>query len=496
MIMEGKYREKIIKSEAFKCMLCHEAACSKACPKGFDPASFIRSVRFDNEYGACYMADSNVCAGCDAPCEKACIHYDGNVRIKDIITSVNAEKIDISNVDLGIDFCGIHCINPFFLSSSVVASTYEMCAKALDMGWGGIVFKSISYYIPDEVSPRFSTVEKENNPFIGFKNLEQTSDHSIEENLEILSRLKKDYPDRVIIASIMGENEEEWTSLAKRCEEAGVDIIECNFSCPQMARNGMGSDVGQNIDLVSRYVKAAKSGCSIPVLAKMTPNIGNMEIPALASVKSGADGIAAINTIKSITGVDLYSFESYPTVSGKTSISGYSGKAVKPIALRFITDMKKNETLKNYPISGIGGIETWQDALEFIALGCENIQVTTAVMQYGYRIIDDMILGSKIYLKKMGYKSISEVVGKALPQIVPADTLDRDTVEFPLIDRSKCISCGRCYISCYDGGHQAIEFTSDGPRINGKKCAGCQLCLLVCPVDAIGKAKRIRKRGR
>lgn len=266
------------------------------------------------------------------------------------------------NKDLSIEFCGIKCENPFFLSSSVVASNFEMCAKALEMGWAGVVFKTIGFYLPEEVSPRFDVISKENTPFIGFKNLEQISDHPLEENLKWMKELKEKYPQKILIASIMGENEEEWTELSKLVTEAGADIIECNFSCPQMISETMGADVGQNPELVKKYCEAVRKGTHIPILAKMTPNLDNMVIPAVASIEGGANGIAAINTIKSITRIDLDSFSPYPIINGKSSVSGYSGKAIKPIALRFIRDLGENKELKGVHISGMGGIENWEDA--------------------------------------------------------------------------------------------------------------------------------------
>ena len=390
---------------------------------------------------------------------------------------------------------GVKCENPFFLSSSIVAGNYEMCANAFKMGWAGAVFKTIGFIKPEETSPRFDAIRKEGTPFIGFKNLEQISDHSLEENLSDLRRLKKDFPSKIIVASIMGETDEEWTSLAKLVTEAGADIIECNFSCPQMVGEGLGSDVGQNPDLVKRYTECVKKGTSLPVLAKMTPNIGNMEIPAIAAVKGGADGIAAINTIKCITGFDLENIQPYNAVSEQTSVSGYSGKAVKPIALRFINDMAKCKELENVPLSGIGGIETWHDAAEFIALGCANVQITTAVMQYGYRIIDDLISGLKAYMKRKGVSRLQDLVGIGLKTVTEPDKLDRLTVTYPVFDKTKCIGCGRCYLSCRDGGHQALGISDDGkPIFKASKCVGCHLCSLVCTVGAIGKSKRVQKK--
>ena len=389
------------------------------------------------------------------------------------------------------------CENPFFLSSSVVASGYEMCANALRVGWGGIVYKTIGFIRPDEVSPRFDAIGKESTPFVGFKNLEQISDHPLKENLEILRRLKREFPSKVIVSSIMGSTEEEWTELARLSEEAGCDIIECNFSCPQMVGEGLGSDVGQNPELVRAYTAAAKRGTKLPVLAKMTPNIGNMEVPATAAKEGGADGIAAINTVKSLTRVNLDSMVSCPGVNGKCSVSGYSGKAVKPIALRFIHDMAVCPELSGTPLSGIGGIESWHDALEFIALGCENIQITTAVMQYGYRIIDDLISGTRAYLAAHGMSRLSELTGSALANIVPADDLDRSTVVYPVFDRESCVGCGRCCISCMDGGHQAIAMGADRkPHLTGGNCVGCLLCTLVCPTGSITHSKRVKKPGR
>lgn len=498
--MVRAFNEFSAKSESDGCLLCYNAPCTARCPHGVDPAKVIRSLRFDNLNGAAELiGDAELCKGChEKSCSKACLKgkMDRPVRIPQLMKYAGSlEKKDRKprKVDLGIIFCGIPCENPFFLSSSVVASNYEMVAKAFDMGWAGAAFKTIGTFVPEEVSPRFSTLRKEGNSFIGFKNIEQISDHTLEENLDFLKRLKEEYPTKVIIASILGQNEEEWTYLARRVTEAGADIIECNFSCPHMTGEGLGSDVGQNPELVERYTAATRKGTQLPVLAKMTPNIGNMEIPALAAMKTGATGIAAINTIKSIMNIDLDDFISEPRVDGKSTVGGYSGKTVKPIALRFIHDMKKHPLLKDVPISGMGGIETWRDAAEFLALGCTNLQVTTSVMQYGYRIIEDLIDGLSTCLGAKGFSSVQGLVGMALPKLVPADQLNRHSISYPKFNRSQCLGCGRCYLSCYDGGHQALEMdqTTVKPKLNPQKCVGCQLCSLVCPVGAISVGKRI-----
>ena len=482
-----------IREEAARCMLCGNAKCTLVCPKGYDPARAVRAVRFENENIAGSFVDTAVCAECDGVCEKACIHYDRPIRIREIFSEL-PEQIKSGDPDLSIEFCGVKCENPFFLSSSIVAGDYDMIARAFDMGWGGAVFKTIGFLIPDEVSPRFGAIGKEGTPFIGFKNLEQISDHETQYNLDVIKRLKAEYPTKVIVASIMGQNDEEWVQLSKLVTEAGADIIECNFSCPHMSGNGLGSDVGQNPELVNRYTELVKGATHLPVLAKMTPNIGNMEIPAIAAAEAGADGIAAINTIKSILGIDVETLESSPSVGGKCSVSGYSGKAVKPIALRFIHDLAKCGRLSGLELSGMGGIETWHDALVFILLGCRNIQVTTAVMQYGYRIIDDMTAGMKAYMTAHGRKSISGLVGAALPKMVPADMLDRSTVVYPSFDSGKCLGCGRCYISCRDAGHQAIVMKDGKARLQAAKCVGCHLCMLVCPAGAIvNRNKRVTK---
>ncbi|MHB8062225.1 MAG: NAD-dependent dihydropyrimidine dehydrogenase subunit PreA [Ruminiclostridium sp.] len=488
------------KNESDSCLLCYNAPCTKSCPNELDPAKVIRSLRFDNISGAAECAgDNELCKACE---EKKCIEVclrgkvDLPVRIPQLMEYAGTLKKQagkIKKVDLGITFCGIACENPFFLSSSVIASNYGMVAKAFEMGWAGVAFKTIGTFVPEEVSPRFTTIRKEGNSFIGFKNIEQISDHTLEENLDYLSRLKKDYPKKVIIASILGQNEEEWTYLARKTTEAGVDIIECNFSCPHMTGEGLGSDVGQNPELVALYTAATRKGTHLPVLAKMTPNIGNMEVPAIAAMKAGATGIAAINTIKSIMNINLDDFTSGPQVAGKSCVGGYSGKTVKPIALRFINDMKQHPDLKDSQISGMGGIETWRDAAEFLALGCTNLQITTSVMQYGYRIIDDLIDGLSSYLGEKGFSSVQDIVGMALHNILPADQLNRHSISYPKIDRNKCIGCARCYLSCFDGGHQALgmDEAEGKPKLIPKMCVGCQLCMLVCPVEAISASKRV-----
>lgn len=492
------YEEIRIKSEISKCLLCHDAPCSRSCSKQINPGAILQSLRFDNMVGAAAKkGETNPCLSCDAPCMKSCTRglIDKPVNIPYVIENIENVEVPNTEVDLSVEFCGFKCENPFLLSSSVVGSNYEMVAKAFDMGWAGVAFKTIGLFTPDEVSPRFAALEKENLPFVGFKNIEQTSDHSLKENLQYLKDLKKNYPSKIIIASIMGQTEDEWTKLAEFMEEAGADIIECNFSCPQMVGEGLGSDVGTNLELVASYTKATRKGTKLPILAKMTPNITNMVDPAKAAIMAGADGIAAINTIKSIMNVDLNDFVSEPKVDGKSAVGGYSGKAVKPIALRFINDMKQDDSLKDVPISGMGGIETWKDAAEFMALGCGTIQVTTAVMQYGYRIIYDMIDGMTNYLKNKGIKSVKDIIGMANVNITDAGNVNRATIEYPKFDRSRCVACGRCYLSCFDGGHQAIciDETTKKPILDPKKCVGCQLCKLVCPANAISAGTRVSK---
>lgn len=490
------YESIFQKEETAKCLLCANGPCENACPHGVKVARIIRALRFENQDGAAgFVKDYNPCLKCTSrECENVCNRgkVTDSVKIAEIISKITPKAHTEAPVDLSIDFCGVHCENPFFLSSSIVGSNYEMVAKAFDMGWAGVAFKTIGTFIPEETSPRFDRLEKENNPFIGFKNIEQISDHSLEENLGYLRDLKKHYPTKVIIASIMGQNEDEWTYLAKVCTEAGADIIECNFSCPHMSGEGLGSDIGTNPELVRKYTIATRKGTELPILAKMTPNITNMEIPAIIAMENGATGIAAINTIKSVMNVNLNTFASGPDVMGKSAVGGYSGKAVKPIALRFIHDMKTNTKLVDVPISGMGGIETWKDAAEFMAMGCETIQITTSVMQYGYRIIDDLILGMTEYLASHGYSSVKEIVGNALQNLIPAENLNRKSIEFPKFNRKDCVGCGRCYLSCYDAGHQALTIGTDGkPVMDPTKCVGCQLCKVVCPMEAITRGTRV-----
>ncbi len=487
------------KNEYDGCLLCYNASCTRACPHGLDPARAIRSLRFENISGAAYSAgNSSLCEACkEKDCMEACVKgkVDRPVRIPLLMEYAKNLKKGESKpgkADLGIEFCGVACENPFFLSSSIVASNYEMVARAFEAGWAGAAFKTIGNFVPEEVSPRFSVIRKEGNSFIGFKNIENISDHTLEENLGYLKRLKKDYPTKIIIASILGQDEEEWTYLAQLMTEAGADIIECNFSCPHMTLEGVGSDVGQNPELVSLYTEATRKGTHLPVLAKMTPNLGNMVIPALAAMKAGATGIAAINTIKSIMNIHLDDFISEPQVDGKSCVGGYSGKSVKPIALRFINDIKKHPELRDIPVSGMGGIENWRDAAEFLALGCSNLQITTSVMQYGQRIIEDLTEGLSSWLVEMGFSSVKEMVGMALPNIVQASELNRGSISLPRFNRSRCIGCGRCYLSCFDGGHQALETDEEGrPKLIPQNCVGCQLCTVVCPVGAISAGKRI-----
>lgn len=485
-----------------RCALCHDAPCAAACGH-MDPAGLLRSVWFDNEKTAALrLPEAAACASCSAPCEAACVRPH-EVPIRALLTRLRTEVLPALECPapadeslLRTELCGVPLENPFLLSSSVVASTYDMCARAFAAGWAGACFKTICSFDIHEASPRFSAITGDNGSIIGFKNIEQLSDHSVAENMEIFRRLKQNYPTKLILASIMGQNDAEWEELARQCEENGADAIELNFSCPNMADGGLGSDIGQVPELVERFTAAARRGTKLPILAKLTPNVASMRQAGEAARRGGADGLAAINTIKSITGINPHTYVSAPAVHGMSAVGGYSGNAVKPIALRFLAELGQTPALAGMHLSGMGGVENWSDALDFILLGAGSIQVTTAVMQYGYRIIDDLKSGLNYYLAEKGFRSVKEAVGLALSTVSETtDVLERDTVVFPKFLREKCIGCGRCVISCADGGHQAITLNAERkPMLNGKKCVGCHLCLLVCPQNAIHSSrKRIAK---
>ena len=490
------FERKLYRADILRCALCGDAPCGTACGK-LDVASFLRSIWFDNEKRAALLLEEDYCGGCAAPCETACVRP-GKVPVKELMQRLYALKAQQDaqlpeNEDrLRTDFCGIPIENPFFLSSSVVASNYDMCARAFEAGWAGVAFKTICSFEIHEASPRFSAITGDNGSIVGFKNIEQLSDHGLAENMEIFRKLKKNYPDKFILASIMGQNDAEWEELSRLCEENGADAVELNFSCPNMADGGLGSDIGQVPELVERFTAAARRGTSLPILAKLTPNVAAMSPAAEAAKRGGADGIAAINTIKSIIGVNPHTYVSAPAVRGKSAVGGYSGNAVKPIALRFITELGQNKALEGMHISAMGGIENWTDALEFILLGAGSVQVTTSVMQYGYRIIDDLKSGLNLYLAEKGFNSVKEARGLALDYVSETtDVLERDTIVYPKFNREKCIGCGRCVISCADGGHQAIRFNDERkPVLDGKKCVGCHLCVLVCPERAITPGRK------
>jgi dihydropyrimidine dehydrogenase (NAD+) subunit PreA len=390
-------------------------------------------------------------------------------------------------VDLSINFGGIKAPNPFWLASAPPTNSGYQIMKAFDAGWGGAVWKTLGVPVVN-VSSRYGSVNYRNTRMMGFNNIELITDRPLADNLREIEEVKKYFPDHAVIASLMVESRAEWVQIIKDVENAGADGIELNFGCPHgMCERGMGSAVGQEPEVLKTIVGWVKEAANIPVITKLSPNISHIIDPGLAAVQGGTDSISLINTIKSIVGIDLDSYAPYPIVDGKGTNGGYCGPAVKPIAMHMLKDLAQHPEIGKVPLSGIGGIETWRDVVEFILLGATSVQVCTAVMHYGFGIVREMEAGLRQFMEEKNYTTIYDFAGKALPNVTEWKHLNLKHKVVAEINADKCIGCDLCYISCDDGAHQAIALSDDPnnriPSIIEENCVGCNLCSLVCPVE-------------
>ena len=392
--------------------------------------------------------------------------------------------------DLSTTFAGIRSPNPFWLASAPPTDKEVNVVRAFEAGWGGVVWKTIGEAGPPIVNvngPRYAALYAHDRQLIGFNNIELITDRPLETNLEEIARVKRAWPDRAMVVSIMVPCEEQaWRAILPRVEDTGCDGIELNFGCPHgMSERGMGSAVGQVPEYIEMVTRWCKEYTRLPVIVKLTPNIADIKPPALAAQRGGADAVSLINTINSVMGVDLDSLLIHPNTGGTGSHGGYCGPAVKPIALAMVAEIARTPAMAGLPISGIGGITTWRDAAEFIALGCGNVQVCTAAMTYGFKIVHELCSGLAEYMEAKGFASIDAFRGRAVPSIVDWNQLNLNHVEKAAIDQDLCIQCGRCHVVCEDTSHQAITATRDGQRhfeVVDAHCVGCNLCVSVCPV--------------
>jgi dihydropyrimidine dehydrogenase (NAD+) subunit PreA len=390
-------------------------------------------------------------------------------------------------VDLSINCGGIKSPNPFWLASAPPSNSGYQVNKAFEHGWGGAVWKTIGEPVMN-VYNRYGAIDYNGQKILGLNNIELISDRPIETNLKEIAEVKKNWADRAVIVSLMVESKREtWHDIVKRTIDTGADGIELNYGCPHgMSERGMGAAVGQVPEYCAMITEWVTEVSTIPVLVKLTPNISDIRFPARAARKGKAQGISLINTINSITSIDLDSFELRPSVGGKGSHGGYAGPAVKPIALNMVSQVAIDPEV-NLPISGIGGISTWKDAVEFILLGSTSVQVCTAVMHYGFRIINDLVEGMTNWMEEKGFQRIEDFRGKSLQCITDFGNLNLLAKTIAQIDASKCIQCNLCYIACEDSAHQCIDMIPQNgknqPKVRESDCVGCALCFLVCPVD-------------
>ena len=391
--------------------------------------------------------------------------------------------------DLTTDFCGIKSPNPFWLASAPPTDKEYNVRRAFEAGWGGVVWKTLGEAGPPIVNvngPRYGVVYGADRRVLGINNIELITDRPLEVNLEEITRVKKDYPDRALITSIMVPCEERaWREILPRVEDTGCDGIELNFGCPHvMSERGMGAAVGQVPEYIQMVAEWCKEHTDLPVIVKLTPNITDIRYPARAAKAGGADAVSLINTVSSITSVDLDTMSPEPSIDGKGSHGGFCGPAVKPIALNMVAEIARDAETHGMPISGIGGVTTWRDAAEFLALGAGNVQVCTAAMVYGFGIIKELTTGLSDWMDEKGYASVAEVSGRAVPNVTDWQYLNLNYITKARIDQDACIKCGRCFAACEDTSHQAILMNEGRVfEVIDEECVACNLCVDVCPVE-------------
>ena len=392
--------------------------------------------------------------------------------------------------DLRSEFAGIKSPNPFWLASAPPTDKEYNVRRAYEAGWGGVVWKTLGEAGPPVVNvsgPRYGAIWGADRRLLGLNNIELITDRPLEVNLREIKQVKRDYPDRALVVSLMVPCEEEpWKNILKAVEETEADGVELNFGCPHgMAERGMGSAVGQVPEYIEMVTRWVKQHSRMPCIVKLTPNITNILYPAEAAKRGGADAVSLINTINSITSVNLDTFTPEPTIDGLGAHGGYCGPAVKPIALNMVAEIARSANTAGLPISGIGGITTWRDAAEFMALGAGNVQICTAAMTYGFKVVQEMISGLSQWMDEHGIASVDEVVGRAVPKVKDWKDLNLNYVTKAVIDEDLCIKCGRCYAACEDTSHQAIEMGEDRTfRVKDEECVACNLCVNVCPVES------------
>ncbi|WP_455654170.1 NAD-dependent dihydropyrimidine dehydrogenase subunit PreA [Phascolarctobacterium sp.] len=395
---------------------------------------------------------------------------------------MNTKHDPVLQTDIG----SLRAVNPFFLASAPPTARPEMLRRAFKAGWGGAVIKTIApdKVVINDVPNRFATLRNARGEILGFENIELLSKRSLEDWLQDIRSLKQDFPDKVLIGSIMAPvSQNDWQKLAQTVAAAGVDALELNLSCPHgMPEQGMGHAIGQNAGYVRQVTGWVKAAVTVPVFVKLTPNVTDIAAIAKAAAAGGADAIVAINTVQSLASVDLETLTAQPNIDGHTTFGGMSGPAVKPIGLRAVAQIAKAVQL---PVIATGGISTWQDAAEYLAVGATAVEITTAVMLNDYTIIESFCSGLTAYLHSKQMTGVSQLTGIVLPQIGTHAELSRQPMR-SYIDETKCIRCGKCVRSCRDGANEALSMPADAiPRTDPNRCDGCSLCAEVCPVGAI-----------